>query len=87
MAVGLDASGKATAALTKKLEAAGLAGIGVAEAARRYWNFYFVTSFGWDVLRSVCNAVVIVALGGPLLRALTRFQARFSWEWGGPSRE
>ena len=59
-------------------------GIGLGEAVRRYWNFYFVTSFGWDLLRSVCNAVVIVALGGPLLRALTRFRARFSWEWSAP---
>lgn len=57
-------------------------GIGAGEALRRYWNFYFLTSFGWDLMRSVCNAVVIVALGGPLLRALVRFHERFSWEAG-----
>ena len=57
-------------------------GIGVAEAVRRYWNFYLVTSFGWDVMRSICNAIVLAIVGGPLLRALLRFRARFSWERG-----
>jgi energy-coupling factor transport system substrate-specific component len=57
-------------------------GIGAGEALRRYWNFYFLTSFGWDLMRSVCNAAVIIALGGPLLRALVRFHERFSWEAG-----
>jgi energy-coupling factor transport system substrate-specific component len=55
-------------------------GIGAIEALRRYWNFYLLTSFGWDLMRSVCNAVVIAILGGPLLRALLRFRDRFSWE-------
>ncbi|MGH2625527.1 MAG: ECF transporter S component [Anaerolineales bacterium] len=55
-------------------------GIGAIEALRRYWNFYLLTSFGWDLMRSVCNAVVLAILGGPLLRALLRFRDRFSWE-------
>ncbi len=54
-------------------------GIGLAEAVRRYWNFYLLTSFGWDLVRAVCNAIVIAALGGPLLRALLRFHDRFHW--------
>jgi energy-coupling factor transport system substrate-specific component len=54
-------------------------GIGVAEALRRYWNFYFLTSFGWDLMRSACNALVLATAGGPLLRALLRFHDRFSW--------
>jgi len=54
-------------------------GVGLAEAARRYWNFYLLTSFGWDLLRSFCNAIVIATLGGPLLRALLRFHDRFTW--------
>lgn len=59
-------------------------GVGLAEALRRYWNFYFLTSFGWDLLRSACNAIAIATLGGPLLRALARFHDRFSWsETGG----
>lgn len=54
-------------------------GLGLAETLRRYWNFYFLTSFGWDLLRSLCNAVVILIVGGPLLRALTRFHDRVQW--------
>ncbi len=57
-------------------------GIGVFEALRRYWNFYLVTSFGWDLARSVCNAFLIAILGGPLLRAMLRFRQRFTWEPG-----
>lgn len=56
------------------------AGLGPSETLRRYWNYYFLTSFGWDLLRSVCNAVVLVFVGGPLLRALIRFRERFSFE-------
>ncbi len=54
-------------------------GIGFVEAVRRYWNFYLLTSFGWDLMRSFCNAIVLAILGGPLLRALLRFRDRFSW--------
>ncbi len=54
-------------------------GVGLVEELRRYWNFYLLTSFGWDLLRSACNAVLIVTLGGPLLRALLRFHDRFTW--------
>lgn len=59
-------------------------GLGVVETLRRYWNFYLITSLGWDLLRSLCNAIVIVFLGAPLLRALLRFKDRFTWE-SGPS--
>ena len=58
------------------------AGLGPAETLRRYWNYYLLTSFGWDLLRSICNAVVLVIVGGPLLRALVRFRQRFSFELG-----
>jgi len=54
-------------------------GIGAAEAFRRYWNFYLLTSLGWDLLRCIANAVVLATLGRPLLRALLRFHDRFSW--------
>lgn len=54
--------------------------LGPGETLRRYWNYYVLTSFGWDLLRSVCNAVVLVLVGGPLLRALIRFRERFSFE-------
>ena len=55
-------------------------GLGAGETLRRYWNYYFLTSFGWDLLRSLCNAVIVALAGGPFLRALLRFQAKFSWE-------
>jgi energy-coupling factor transport system substrate-specific component len=54
-------------------------GIGLFEAMRRYWNFYLLTSLGWDLMRSVCSAVAIATVGGPLLRALLRFHDRFEW--------
>jgi energy-coupling factor transport system substrate-specific component len=59
-------------------------GLGVIETLRRYWNFYLLTSLGWDLLRSACNAIVVVFLGAPLLRALLRFKDRFTWEVGPP---
>lgn len=55
-------------------------GIGLSEAIRRYWNFYFLTSFGWDLMRSICNVVIIAVVGGPLLKALLRFRDRFQWQ-------
>jgi energy-coupling factor transport system substrate-specific component len=56
------------------------AGLGPVETLRRYWNYYILTSFGWDLLRSLANAVVLAFIGGPLLRALLRFRERFSFE-------
>ncbi|MCZ2110344.1 MAG: ECF transporter S component [Dehalococcoidia bacterium] len=55
-------------------------GLGAGEALRRYWNFYLLTSLGWDMVGAVCNAVVLATLGGVLLRALVRFRNRFTWE-------
>ena len=55
-------------------------GLGTFEALRRYWNFYLLTSLGWDIANSTCNVIVLTALGGPLLRALLRFKDRFTWE-------
>ncbi|MFN0095106.1 MAG: ECF transporter S component [Dehalococcoidia bacterium] len=55
-------------------------GLGVLETLRRYWNFYLLTSLGWDLMRAICNAAVIIGLGLPVLHALLRFRAKFSWE-------
>ncbi|WP_322796667.1 ECF transporter S component, partial [Tepidiforma sp.] len=52
---------------------------GPLETLRRYWNYYLLTSLGWDLLRTVCNAVVLAAVGGPILRALIRFRDRFTF--------
>lgn len=57
-------------------------GLGLLETARRYWNFYLLTSFGWDMARSVANVVILLAVGFPLLKALKRFHARFTWQRG-----
>lgn len=54
-------------------------GLGVVETVRRYWNFYLFTSLGWDLLRAGANAVVLILLARPLLRAMLRFHDRFSW--------
>jgi energy-coupling factor transport system substrate-specific component len=54
-------------------------GLGPAETVRRYWNFYLLTSFGWDLIGSACNVIGISLIGGPLLAALRRFRDRFSW--------
>ncbi len=56
------------------------AGLGAGETLRRYWNYYLLTSLGWDLLRTICNALVLAAVGGPILRALLRFRARFAFE-------
>ena len=54
-------------------------GLGLVETLRRYWNFYLITSAGWDLLRASANAVLLLFLARPLLRAMLRFHERFSW--------
>jgi energy-coupling factor transport system substrate-specific component len=55
-------------------------GLSTGEALRRYFNYYTLTSFGWDLAGSVCNVVALSLAGGPVLRALRRFRDRFTWE-------
>lgn len=55
-------------------------GLSAGEALHRYARFYLISSLGYDAFRAVGNAMLILALGGPLLRVLERFRARFSWE-------
>jgi energy-coupling factor transport system substrate-specific component len=57
-----------------------LPGMSAAEALVNYAKFYLVTSLGFDLFRAIANAVLVLALGGPLLRVLERFRARFGWE-------
>jgi energy-coupling factor transport system substrate-specific component len=54
-------------------------GMGLAETLRRYGAFYALTSFAWDSLRAIGNAILILALGGPVLKELRRFRARFEF--------
>jgi energy-coupling factor transport system substrate-specific component len=46
----------------------------------RYARFYLVTSLGFDALRAAGNVVLMLALGGPILRLLERYRSRFGWE-------
>src|SRR5690606_10181344 len=55
-------------------------GLGLAETLRRSWNFYPLPCFGLDLVRSISNVVILLAVGLPLLKALKRFHARFTWE-------
>jgi len=49
------------------------------ETLARYAHFYLVTSLGYDLFRAAGNLVLVLVLGGPLLRVLDRFHARFTW--------
>jgi energy-coupling factor transport system substrate-specific component len=55
-------------------------GIGLGETLARYAAFYAATSLGWDLVRAVGNAALILLLGAPTVRALARFRRRFDFE-------
>jgi energy-coupling factor transport system substrate-specific component len=55
-------------------------GIGLGDTLTRYAAFYMVTSLGWDLMRAVGNAVLILVLGAPTVRAFARFRRRFHFE-------
>jgi energy-coupling factor transport system substrate-specific component len=54
-------------------------GIGLSETLRRYLAFYLATSFAWDLVAGLGNALLIAAFGAPILRALRRFARRFAF--------
>ncbi|MGH2725947.1 MAG: ECF transporter S component [Actinomycetota bacterium] len=53
-------------------------GLGIGTTLSHYWRFYLLTSLHWDSAAAVANAVLLVVLGRPLLRVLTRFRLRFA---------
>jgi len=55
-------------------------GIGLRETLARYAAFYVATSLGWDLVRAGGNVALILLLGAPTVRALTRFRRRFHFE-------
>lgn len=55
-------------------------GLSLSETIERYGRFYLVTSLGFDLFRAVGNVLLVLALGGPILRLLERYRRRFSWE-------
>lgn len=57
-------------------------GISLRETLARYAVFYLVTSLAWDLFRAVGNVALILLLGAPMAKALTRFQQRFHFQVG-----
>jgi len=51
-------------------------GAGLAGNLRRYLAYYLATSLAWDTFRAVGNGLLVVVLGGPLLRTLDRAARR-----------
>jgi energy-coupling factor transport system substrate-specific component len=54
--------------------------LGLGETLNRYARFYVTTSLVFDLLRGIANAVLILFLGGPVLRLLERYRSRFAWQ-------
>ena len=50
--------------------------LGLTESIHHYWAFYVTTSLGWDGAGALANAILILAVGMPLLRALRRVSGR-----------
>lgn len=57
--------------------------LGAGENLRRYLTFYLATSLGWDLLRAVGNALMVVLLARPLLGALDRAARRMHFQVSG----
>jgi len=55
-------------------------GSGALDALERYARFYLVTSLGFDLFRAAGNVILVLVLGGPILRLLERYRQRFSWQ-------
>jgi energy-coupling factor transport system substrate-specific component len=53
-------------------------GMSLVETLERYWAFYVATSLAWDAAGALANAVIILAVGGPLLVALRRHAHRLA---------
>ncbi|MBA2277410.1 MAG: ECF transporter S component [Chloroflexia bacterium] len=55
-------------------------GLSLAETVARYARFYLTTSLAFDLFRAIGNAALVLTLGGPALRVLERYRARFTWQ-------
>ncbi len=55
--------------------------IGLLDGVQRYAAFYVATSLLWDVAGAAGNMLLIIAVGLPTLRALRRFQQRFTFRY------
>lgn len=61
-------------------------GVGWREGLNRYAAFYLLTSLVWDLARSVGNIVLLLILGVPTIRALTRFKERLQFDYVAPNQ-
>jgi energy-coupling factor transport system substrate-specific component len=57
-------------------------GISLGETLGRYAVFYAVTSLTWDLFRAAGNVILILLLGAPMVKTLTRFRRRFNFQVG-----
>jgi energy-coupling factor transport system substrate-specific component len=57
------------------------AGMGLRETLQHYLAFYLVTSLIWDAIAAFGNVLLLGAFGSPALRALRRFQERFTFTY------
>ena len=57
-----------------------LPGAPLGETFARFARFYLVTSLAYDSFRAVGNALLVLALGAPILAALARLRARLRFE-------
>jgi energy-coupling factor transport system substrate-specific component len=54
-------------------------GLPLPEMLQRFGRFYLVTSLGYDSFRAVGNALMVLALGAPVLAAFWRIRVRSSF--------
>jgi energy-coupling factor transport system substrate-specific component len=55
-------------------------GMPTAIALQHFARFYLLTSFAYDSFRAVGNALMVLALGAPVMVALARLRARLTFE-------
>lgn len=55
-------------------------GLSFDDTVATYARFYVVTSLPHDATRAIANVVLVVALGGPIVRLLERYRSRFTWQ-------
>lgn len=61
------------------LSAAWQPGISLLQTLMRYGLFYLTTSLWWDAGRAIGNLLLLLLLGAPVLRLLSRFRQRFQF--------
>jgi len=55
-------------------------GMSTTAALQNFGRFYLLTSFAYDSFRAAGNALMVLALGAPVMAALSRLRARLTFE-------